>query len=179
MASHVAIISRHWARCNNEGSSSSGLIQCRPSEENSLDGVKCGSYTTCLISDKGLQRCLDKCAWLCIQKAGKEREILRNGREGGCSGERNKGEGKKEQKIQGLKCWKCFQENIGSCSSVIRFVELTFVSTSSSDRSSLLLQSSPGLTALQGSTARAGSFTDECSLHSDLPQSILASALAP
>lgn len=40
MASGVAISSRPWARCNKGKSSSSGLSQFDPSEDNSLDGVK-------------------------------------------------------------------------------------------------------------------------------------------
>ena len=84
----------------------------------------------CLISDWGLQRCLDKCAWLCIQKAGKERERLRNGREDRCSDKRGAREKKKRTKkmktevlemlsrkhslllLSGLFCWVCICEHI-------------------------------------------------------------------
>lgn len=77
MTSDVEISSRHWARCNKGGPSSSGLVQCGPSEGRLLDGV-C-FYTRCLISGWGLEKCLDKCAWLGIQEAEKERERLGNG----------------------------------------------------------------------------------------------------
>lgn len=178
MASDVAISSRHWSRCNKGGPSSSGLIQCSSSEGHSLDGVKWCSYTMCLISDWGLQRCLGKCAWLCMQKAGKERERLRKGREDRRSDERNKGEEKKNKKSWRLKCWKYFQENT-FCSSLVCSVGFAFVSTSPSDSSRLQLQSNLGLTVLWCSIAWAGCFTDECSSYNDPPQSILASALAP
>lgn len=170
MASDVAISSRHWARCNKGGTSSSGLIHCSLSEDHSLDEVKRGSYAICLISDWGLQRRLDKFTWLCVQKAKKERDILRKGRENGCRDKR----GTREKKKRTEKMKTEVLEMLSSIS-----VGFALVSTFPSESSSLLLQSSPGLTVLQGPTAWAGWFRVESSLCSDLPQSIFASALVP
>lgn len=163
MGSGIAVSSRHWAKCN-KGASSSSLSQFDPSKDLSLDGVRRGSCTVCLVSDWGLWRCWG-IAWHPKRRERKMEKWKRGTRGEGMKVNRKNMKTEvletlsRKHRLFGFLCWVCIYNYSPVC-------QLQF-----------LLQSDPGLTLLQGPTAWAGCSTDECSFC--LSQCILASALAP